>query len=93
MAVRSALLRAGSNLWQPLDLNMRLIRGALGGSGGDDEVSRALEQLLAGVKQRQVRRDWPLVLKRGHQLLRGRLYLRVHQLLRCDDHEWRAGSG
>jgi hypothetical protein len=50
MAVRTALRRAGSNLWQPLDVNRTKIGQALG--GGDDEVNRALEQLLLGRSQR-----------------------------------------
>ena len=52
MAVRSALLRADTNLWQPLDFNVRAIGNALG--GGDDEVNRALEQLLVGGNRHQV---------------------------------------
>ena len=46
MTARAALRRAGSNLWQPLDVNKAAIGQALG--GGDDEVNRALEQLLLG---------------------------------------------
>ena len=46
MAARAALRRAGSNMWQPLDVNKAAIGQALG--GGDEEVNRALEQLLLG---------------------------------------------
>ena len=52
MAVRSALLRADTNLWQPLDFNVKAIGNALG--GGDDEVNRALEQLLVGGNRHEV---------------------------------------
>ena len=52
MAVRSALLRADANLWQPLDFNVKAIGNALG--GGDEEVNRALEQLLVGGNRHQV---------------------------------------
>ena len=53
MAVRNALLKAGANLWQPLDFNANVIGNALGG-GGDDEVNRALEQLLMVGNRHQV---------------------------------------
>ena len=53
ITVRSALLRADTNLWQPLNFNVRAIGNALGG-GGDDEVNRALEQLLVGGNRHQV---------------------------------------
>ena len=52
LAARSSLMRAGANLWQPLDVNRSDIGDAIG--GGDDEVNRALEQLLTGGNRNQV---------------------------------------
>ena len=44
MEVRSALLQAaGGNLWAPVDFTANAIGRAY---GGDDEVNKALEQLL-----------------------------------------------
>ena len=45
-------MRAGANLWQPLDVSCNAIGDAIG--GGDDEVNRALEQLLMGGNRNQV---------------------------------------
>ena len=52
LAARTALMRAGANLWQPLDVSRNAIGDAIG--GGDDEVNRALEQLLMGGNWNQV---------------------------------------
>ena len=52
LSARAALMRAGANLWQPLDVSHNAIGDAIG--GGDDEVNRALEQLLMGGNRNQV---------------------------------------
>ena len=56
--VRSALLQAGSNLWQPLGMNAKTFSEALAGGqgGGDAEVNQALEQLLGAGEQKKVGR-------------------------------------
>ena len=57
MEVRGALLQAaGGNLWQPVDFNANAIGRAY---GGDDEVNKALEQLLVpGTRNDQVCGIW-----------------------------------
>ena len=62
MTARAAVRKAGTNLWQPLDLGRDILGSALGAaSSGDDEVNRALEQLLIGGSRfQQVREVWRL---------------------------------
>ena len=66
LAARTALMRAGANLWQPLDVSRNAIGDAIG--GGDDEVNRALEQLLMGGNRNQVGgQEATLVSRRGRE--------------------------
>ena len=46
LSVRDALLNAGSNLWQPVSLKRGSMEKANILGGGDEEVGKALEQLL-----------------------------------------------
>lgn len=48
--VRNLLLRAGTNLWQPLDFDANEVCG-------DDEVKAALEQMLGAGNKQEVRRE------------------------------------
>lgn len=50
LEVRNALLNSGTNLWQPRAMNAQALGQALG-KAGDDEVMRALEQLLVARHQ------------------------------------------
>lgn len=50
LEVRNALLNSGTNLWQPRAMNVQAL-GQVLGKAGDDEVMRALEQLLVARHQ------------------------------------------
>ena len=49
MAAHAALMRGGTNAWQPLNFRAAALMDGMdgmGGAGGDSEVRQALEQLL-----------------------------------------------